>query len=185
MLGGGDGGPGRDTIRALNARREANATVYGGPVRDHIRAMTSGYLVGEVDGDGRDTIDAPRLSYDERKAPIRVDLATGRTNEGDRLGVVREVEGGDGGDTLLGSFTSDRGADIIRGRGGPDTIVGKGIDRFHDGRNRLVGAGRATTCSIRSLTTQSRCGAGDDLVYRREAMCLRQIASASRSATTT
>lgn len=87
-------------------------------------------------GGGPDTLlggpGVDAVSYADRAAPVRVDLAAGtagQTGEGDALSSIEDVLGGDGPDTLLGDnewnvLEGGDGADVLDGRRGRDDVYG-------------------------------------------------------------
>lgn len=117
-----DGGPGDDTLTG-GAEED---TLDGGPGADRIDG-----------GAERDT-----LSFAGRDAPVTVDLAAGRTSDGDVVSGVERAEGGNGPDRLLGGpaaefLTGGPGDDVVRGSGGDDTLEGDiGADTVEGGGGR-------------------------------------------------
>jgi hypothetical protein len=152
LVGGGGwddlrGGPGTDVLAA----GAGNDELDGGLGGDQING-----------GAGRD-----RMSYNERRTPVEVDLARGfESGDGDVIAAVESVVGGRGDDLLTGSVRRDEllgggGDDHLRGRSGGDVLAGEyrtsspggddvldggaGNDALHGegGDDRLVGgAGR-------------------------------------------
>jgi Ca2+-binding RTX toxin-like protein len=140
------GGAGDDTI--LSGPGEDFLT--GGPGSDRIAA---GPGPDRIHGDGAapygaDVIDGGEdasrdtVLYDERSAPVHVDLANpgadGEAGEGDRLAGVEKVIGGAAGDELRGDAgpnelvaggdTHKRAPDVLDGREGDDTLSGSSTD---------------------------------------------------------
>jgi Ca2+-binding RTX toxin-like protein len=109
------GGPGRDTLLG----GEGEDRLDGGPGADRIDGGGSAWNL---------------LSFRGRRAGVSVDLARGRTSDGDRIARIRTVVGGHGDDRLLGGPGDDilwgrEGDDVLRGRGGRDLLdCGKGRD---------------------------------------------------------
>jgi Ca2+-binding RTX toxin-like protein len=104
-----DGGAGDDTLSGGGD----DDTLAGGSGADRLDG-----------GAGTDT-----LSFAGRPAGVTVDLARGRTSEGDVLAGFEAVDGGDGRDRLLGSSAAETlrggaGADVLRGGGGDDVLEG-------------------------------------------------------------
>ncbi len=148
------GGPGNDTLAGTCTGVSCGVTVLaGGPGDDVLRGgPASDELSGDGNGApwplpgdrpapdagrGNDAIDGgggtDTLTYRERRAGVRVDLARRRADgpgdERDRLAGVEVVEGGDGDDVLLGDGGAQRlwggpGDDRLEGRGGDDVLHG-------------------------------------------------------------
>jgi Ca2+-binding RTX toxin-like protein len=122
------GGPGRDTL--LGGAGEDR--IDGGPGADRIDGGASAW---------------DSLSFRGRRAGVTVDLARGRTSDGDTVANIATVIGGHGADRLFGGPRDDGllgggGDDELRGRAGKDTLFGgPGADRLSGGRgaDRLAG----------------------------------------------
>ena len=150
---GVDGGPGNDTLTG-------DGTLSGGDGNDR--------LVGGADSDlldggrGNDTLDggpgADWLDYEDRTAPVAIDLATGHageTGEDDTFVGMENARGGKGADTISGddgpnileaNFPTDDhgGRDTIAGRGGDDDLIGSQDSDVligGDGQDHLEGRG--------------------------------------------
>lgn len=128
--GGGDfvdGGLGADTLISVGAISAARDTLVGGAGADHLQS--SGGL-GAI------------ISYRTSPGGVRIDLAngTGQFNDatGDSFSAIRNVEGSQFGDTLLGlgdgglflglgghdSISSPNGMNTLAGGEGDDTLTG-------------------------------------------------------------
>ena len=150
------GGDGNDVLRG----RAGWDTLVGGAGDDRLYggrggdALTGDGHVRQEDGAppvaaGDDVIDGGPgrdfATWTERRAPIRVDLASrrlaGRTGERDRVRGIEDVAGGHGRDTLRGTdgpndLLGGRGADRLDGRGGDDVVdAGWAIGRAYLGGN--------------------------------------------------
>jgi hypothetical protein len=128
-----DGGPGDDEMWA----GRTSSQVLGGGGRD---VMHGGETMRDGDqegaggdaGPGPDVFDATssphvRVSYSDRRAPVRVDLRRGvggQVGEGDIFNGIRNVEGGSGDDRLFG----DSGLNVLLGGPGFDRLSGRGGD---------------------------------------------------------
>jgi hypothetical protein len=153
MLGsGGDGlfgdilngGPGNDSLRG----DQGQDTLRGGGGRDDLSggAGDDTMLDGDVDGATGDAAPGPDsfdgglgvdvVDYHRRVAPVVVDLAAGKSGEGDYLTGVESVIGGRGNDRLAG----DDGHNVLDGRRGRDQLIGRGGD------DELQGAGGPVSC---------------------------------------
>jgi RTX calcium-binding nonapeptide repeat (4 copies) len=158
------GGGGHDTLRG-----------NGGP-----DLLTDGDAPGAPDadildggsGDGPD--DRPGVdlvSYDDRKASVRIDLTAadadgvttaGQAGEGDRVRRVESFEGGEGDDVMIGGERADRlaggpGADDLSGHNGADVLAGgKGPDAVRGGR----GDDEILVEPVRRSRDRLRCGSG-------------------------
>lgn len=114
-----DAGSGADRITGGPDREE----IEGGPGPDRIDG-----------GGGGDSLD-----FSARYAPVTVDVAAGRTGEGDAFVNVARIIGGHAGDRMDGSERGDvliggPGPDVLRGRGGEDLLNGEaGHDRLYGG----------------------------------------------------
>lgn len=130
-----DGGPGDDVLTGT----ELGDTLTAGPGRDTVRGgagpdtIAEGEATPEADvldgGDGND-----QIQFAGRVLPVLVDLASagaevaGTAGEGNAVSAFEEALGGDGADTLLGSFT----AAPETGSLSLDLLGGKGDDRIVD-----------------------------------------------------
>ena len=160
LLGGGarsslHGGAGPDTLRGGSGDDELNggSTEVGNLETSDGPDRISG-------GPGNDTI-----SYAGRTTGVTVDLATadgdGEAGEHDAVALdVENARGGEAGDVLLGSATSNellgsRGPDRINGRGGYDFLAGEAdadtITATGDGVADLVDCGSDTTTAMPPL----------------------------------
>ena len=198
-LRGGDhltGGPGRDRV-------------YGGSGDDDL-------LDGETDrraapdlfrgGTSQDTIGADRgdvIDYGLRRRPVRIDLARGRTNTGDRILGLESIVGGSGADRLRGDGDDNilegrggddlirgrRGADIpIGGRGDDDVAGGSGDDVVwgNSGRDGLSGgSGDDLLISRDGQAEDVACGRGDDVVRSNPTDRLRRDCETATASTLT
>jgi len=145
----GDG----DDLAMIGADVQVHAVLQGGEGEDTLRSAQPG---DDFDGGpGADRIDAmvgdATLSFRGRRSGVTVDLAAGRTSEGDVINGIAAVFGGHGRDRLLGgpggeALLGFEGADTLRGRGGRDTLFGgAGPDLLLGGRgsDSLIGGGGA------------------------------------------
>jgi hypothetical protein len=159
-----DGGPGDDMLTGS----EDSDMLLGGGGRD--RASGGGGSDTFMDGDGADVaIDddvfdggpgRDSVSYDNRRAPVRIDLhtssaITGQSGESDAMTDVEGGSGGEAGDritTAAGGGTADggRGGDVLDGGDGQDTLGGG------DGDDVIRGAGGNDEINV---------GGGNDRVY--------------------
>jgi hypothetical protein len=144
-----DGGGGIDTLKG----RAGDDRLFDG---DTTASPDSDVLDG---GSGND-----RVEYWLRTAPVIVDLnapnTAGQAGENDKLLSIEGAQGGSAADTLTGNdeandFIGYRGADVIDGRGGNDTIDG--------GKTQKGGAGDDTLTGVEKSGTVA-CGDGADLV---------------------
>lgn len=112
----------------------------GGPEDD---ALVPGPGTDRLDGgDGVDELNFGALHH-----PVTVDMAAGRSSEGDSFTRIEAARGGDRADRLIGGPGPDKlygssGDDVILGRGGDDLLSGDtGADRVDGGRgdDTLVG----------------------------------------------
>jgi len=191
ILGDAYGGRGDDTMRLRGTLSFGNVGFVHGDDGDDDISVVGEYRVMERDGDGRDRIHARQVSFERRREPIRVDLRRGRTSDGDHLEGVYRLTGGRGPDVLLGSARGEwiKGAfgepeavrDVIRGRGGPDLLVGTstpvqgqrgdllyggpGTDDLKIARPDSGHAGSGRDQITLSKGARVRCGAGVDLVH--------------------
>jgi Ca2+-binding RTX toxin-like protein len=144
-------------------------------------------------GDERDVIDGgpgadllaggenyDDLSYERRRAPVSVDLASGtagEAGEGDRVSGFETVIGGRGDDSLRGAGADEvldggPGDDALRGGFGADTLFGNvGADRLEGGAgdDQLFGdPGQGDGVEnpiIRLRADRLDGGAGDDMLF--------------------
>jgi hypothetical protein len=133
-----DGGEGTDRVTG----GAGEDIVLGGPGADVVRGGAGDdVLVGDGPfgsdspevAPSPDAIDggpggADRVSFEKRRAGVRIDLAAGTAAE-DHLISVEDAQGGMGDDVLLGNdgpqfFEDSEGVDAVDGRGGDDQIVG-------------------------------------------------------------
>jgi hypothetical protein len=151
-----DGGHGSDTLTG----GPDDDTLDGGPGADRLDG-----------GAGEDV-----LSFNARSAGVMVDVASGRSSDGDSFTSLEAVLGGAGADRLLGGpgpdvFRGGPGNDTLRGRGGDDTLSGElGADRLEGGAGAdllsgdpLQGDGYYTPI-IKLRRDVLRGGSGDDLL---------------------
>jgi hypothetical protein len=133
-----DLGDGADRVDASGLSNGTAATVDGGAGDDTL--IGSAFDDTLTGGAGNDTIDGgagtDTLSFDERRAAVRVDLhagsATAAGGERDTLANIENVRGGSGDDVLIGDgganeLTGGGGNDELRGRGGADSLAGNGL----------------------------------------------------------
>lgn len=128
-----NGGLGDDVVKGVKA------AVLGGAGNDSLLAAA---LSLAVPGPGRDRVKRGRLSYEDAKHPVRVDLARGRAyGQGmDILTGVHAVYGSEFGDVLKGDehdndLSSGGGNNTVYGRGGDDDIFsGDGNDTLYGRR---------------------------------------------------
>ncbi|MCZ4495645.1 MAG: hypothetical protein JWM25_228 [Thermoleophilia bacterium] len=148
LLGGGrrtglSGGDGADMLTAGNGddvlHGGSGADTLNGKLGDDELTGGSTELGDTFTSDGPDIINGgpgnDTVSYEGRTTAVTVDLATaggdGQANEDDAIALdVENARGGEAGDSLLGSATSNelfggRGADTINGRGGFDSLSGE------------------------------------------------------------
>lgn len=156
------GGPGRDTLRGSDG---SNDILQGGDGDD---VLDGGFGDDTLDGGaGDDVLTAnlgadlyrggtgiDQLTYASYTAPITVTIgggtADGQVGESDDVAAdIERVDGGSGGDTLIGSAGNEQlygglGADTLDGAGGADVLAG-GADgdtlRARDGVTDLVSCG--------------------------------------------
>jgi Ca2+-binding RTX toxin-like protein len=174
-----DGGPGDDTVRG---GRKAD-DLFGGAGADVLRGgpgfdTLSGDGPSDVPHPGRDLLDGgvgtDTVTYEERHAPVSVDLREGRggrRGEGDRLRRIEDIGGGNAADILRGDASANKisadrltgeaggggsGRDVLVGRGGPDQLMG--ITR---GTVFLGGGGNDVIFSL-SRRDPLGCGPGQD-----------------------
>ena len=149
------GGSGDDVLTA-------GTTARGGPGRDRLKAPWM------VDDDGpraaRDRYEGQWVSYEGRRADVRIDLRGGRAGE-DVLVGVRDATGGSGDDVLIGTgggneLAGGPGDDRIAGLGGDDRLSAGDRDRVDAG----AGDDTVTTRTFPEAEAQLRCGAGRDFV---------------------
>ena len=196
-LGDGDylhGGAGDDTIRG----GDGHDNLLGGTTIDSglaagIDALDGGAgndSLDDQDGIGRpapgpDTLDGGAgedsvHSYALRRAPVTIDLRSGRGSgedgEGDTLTAIENAYGGAGDDTLIGDdgpnrLDGDRGRDVIRGGGGDDHLtsdVNPREDRPQTaaaeyGPDRVsAGDGNDVVETLAALQSEITCGSGRD-----------------------
>jgi Ca2+-binding RTX toxin-like protein len=128
-----DGGAGDDRI----AGSPFFDHIIGGPGSDVLDGRRGNDLFDQGGEQGSDTIrGGSGLDALQWRAttPLRIDLSAG-TFEGGTVASIEKVQGGQAGDTLIGSDSPDMlqgggGADVIAGRGGADLLVGDGHDTF-------------------------------------------------------
>jgi Ca2+-binding RTX toxin-like protein len=143
------GGPGDDILVGGPHRDQLDGggghdMLFGG---DDTDVLTDGDLSGAPGdaGPGPDLMDGGAgqdfVSYEQRTAPVTVDLGSGapagEPGDGDALRNVEGVYGGSAGDRLTGSSADNE----LRGRDGPDVLTGLGgADTLFGGagRDRLV-----------------------------------------------
>jgi Ca2+-binding RTX toxin-like protein len=142
-----EGGRGADTLRG--SRGQVNSlfgdTIAGrraGGVDVLVGGQASDFLLG---GPRDDTLDGRRgrdeASYSNETSRVFVSLPAGRAEapaHTDALTSIENVEGGDGGDTLIGNagrnrLTGEGGKDELRGNAGDDRLVGDGGGLFVGG----------------------------------------------------
>jgi hypothetical protein len=137
-----DGGSGDDV---LDARSGFMAGFDGGGGTDHLYGAEFESFLADGDRDGAEGDAAPgpdvieggpgrdTVSYRQRTADVRVDLADGRPEgahgEGDIVRAVESVDGGAGDDRLAGDqhgnwLNGGLGDDVLTGRGGDDALGG-------------------------------------------------------------
>ena len=143
---------------------DVDAVFDGGPGADRV--------------DGRSARDV--LSFTGRREGVTVDLAAGRTSDGDVLTGIETVWGGDGPDRLLGGrgadvITGGPGADVLRGRGGNDVLSGDvGADVVDGGAGNDTLSGDPVqgdgyyTPIIRLSRDVLRGGSGRDVILARD-----------------
>ena len=168
------GGLGDDVVRGRRGRDRVNGgtgedRLYGGAGPDRLSDEDGGdgpigpdKLVG---GRGRDIVE----SYRNRQRPVFVNLSrpggNGQRGEDDSLSSIENVMSGPAADTLVGNATGNKiigGAsdDVIRGRGGNDTLTAAPFeaDRVHGGGgDDHIRASPAASAVV-------RCDAGADRV---------------------
>ncbi len=137
------GGPGADTLAGPGGRFD------GGPGADRIDGGPGLGLAGGF------------LSFRSRRVGVSVDLARGRTSDGDVLVGITAVVGGHGPDRLLGGPDDEvlyggEGTDVLVGRGGKDALDGDG------GPDRLFGGAGADHLSGGAGADRLSGGAGAD-----------------------
>lgn len=145
-------GDGND-LAVVGAGVQVTAVLHGGEGKDTLRSAQPG---GRFDGGaGADRIDAAAgdgvLSFRGRRSGVTVDLADGRTSDGDTIAGITTVFGGHGSDRILGGAAAEvllgnEGADTLRGGGGGDTLFGgSDADRLFGGSggDQLIGDGGA------------------------------------------
>lgn len=143
-----EGGRGADTLRGSRTRVNS---LFGDTIAGR-RPGGGDVLVGGRAGDfllggpNDDTLDGRRgrdeASYGNETSRVFVSLPAGRAEapaHTDTLTSIENVEGGDGGDTLIGNaarnrLTGEGGKDELRGNAGDDRLVG-------DGGGLVVGGG--------------------------------------------
>ena len=159
-LGDGDDGavvvPGAATL----------AVLLGGEGSDELLGGDGDDLIDG--GAGADRLDGGagwnRLSFRGRREGVTVDLAAGRTSDGDSVANIKTVVGGHGDDRLLGSRGDDGllgwdGDDTLHGRGGEDTLFGE------RGADRLDGGGGDDQLYGGTGADRLNGGGGDDQLY--------------------
>ena len=145
------GGPGRDLLFGGSGRD----VIHAGPGNDRLDGGR-----GDDQLDGLAGID--RVLYDERRAPVTVDLRVGSgggRGEADVIAGVEEILGGLATDDLAG----DDGPNLIIGGrgGGRDEITGRGGNDHLSGHR--VSGGPGDDLLGGDLVS---CGAGHDLIVR-------------------
>jgi hemolysin type calcium-binding protein len=148
-----DGGAGSDTLTGTDSTSSSGDELRGGPGADELHGgdgMDSLQGDSDVAAPAPDVLDggagSDTITYFGRETPVFVDLerpsSAGGPGEGDRLSGVENVEGGRGGNTLLGdagpnhlsgSKEPTAAGDVIDGRGGDDALFGSPAS------DRLVG----------------------------------------------
>ena len=135
-----NGGRGDDVLD-LRSQGFASGTLDGGGGRDELYGGEFGGVLTDGDRDGAagdagpgpDVLngggsDYDSVSYQQRRKPISVDLASARpagaAGEGDIIRAVESVIGGSGPDQLAGTD----GPNALVGSGGADTLIGRGGD---------------------------------------------------------
>jgi Ca2+-binding RTX toxin-like protein len=133
-------GDGADTL-AVAGGLGVLAQLHGGDGDDVLAGgdeedvLDGGPGADRVDGGGGTDV----LSFAGRSESVTVDLAARRTSDGDVLGGLEVVAGGDGPDRLLGGAAGEalrggEGDDVIRGQGGDDVLDGElGADTIDGG----------------------------------------------------
>ncbi len=116
--------------------------------------------------------DFDTVIYSGRSRPVSVDFDgrgdDGERGEGDHVDPsIDGVEGGSGGDRLIGDADGDHfegrgGADLIRGGGGADLLVGAFISRTLSGLDRSAGAQLGDRIFGEGGSDDVRGGGGDD-----------------------
>lgn len=144
-----EGGTGADTLRGSRSRvNSLFGDTIAGSAAGSADALTAGrgndFLLG---GPGDDTLDGRRgsdeASYRDETSRVFASLNRGRAEapaHTDRLISIESLEGGNGGDTLVGDarankLTGEGGKDELRGNSGNDRLVGGG------GNNVFTGGG--------------------------------------------
>ena len=144
-----EGGTGADTLRGSRSRvNSLFGDTIAGLAAGGADALTAGrgndFLLG---GPGDDTLDGRRgrdeASYRDESSRVFASLNRGRAEapaHTDSLISIEALEGGDGGDTLVGDarankLTGEGGRDELRGNAGNDRLVGGG------GHNVFTGGG--------------------------------------------
>jgi hypothetical protein len=158
-----EGGPGDDALRG----RGSVDRLDGGGGRDRLFGGENDDTLIDSDRgsdrlDGGDSHD-DSVSYEQRAAGVSVDLARGRSGEGDALAGIENVIGGAGNDRIRGtdredSIFSGAGNDTIAALGGHDSVnAGDGDDVVvgGEGHDALDGGRGADSAA---------CGRGRDTV---------------------
>jgi RTX calcium-binding nonapeptide repeat (4 copies) len=159
-----DGGPGDDVLLG----GIWNDRLNGGGGRDELRGGLENDIL--LDGDGA-TTDADVLdggpggdwvSYEDRTAPVTVDLAEPGPDAEDTLLGIEHVHGGRGDDRLAGDdgpnvFDDEGGRNELLGRGGADAVYAAASGRVACGGGRDV---------VRGVTRQARLAPDCEKVVR-------------------
>jgi hypothetical protein len=128
-------GPDHGTLGVVTFWGVANLT--GGTSNDTFKFASDGSVSGKIDGDGGTNW----LDYAACTTPVTVNLAADTaTGVGGGIAHIRNIRGGQGGDTLIG----DAQGNILIGGAGPNTIVGG------TGRSLLLGGKGKDTITGRS-----------------------------------
>jgi Ca2+-binding RTX toxin-like protein len=142
-----EGGRGADTLRGSRARvNSLFGDTIAGRRAGGVDVLVGGRAGDFLDGGPRDdTLDGRRgrdeASYANETSRVFVSLPAGRAEapaHTDALTSIENVEGGDGGDTLIGNagrnrLTGEGGKDELRGNAGDDRLVGDGGGFFVGG----------------------------------------------------
>jgi Ca2+-binding RTX toxin-like protein len=180
----------------LDARMAGNAGLDGGSGRDELLGSPGSDLIDDGDGvhPDRDLIEggggSDWLSYEDRHAPLTVDLARGvggARGERDVLRSIEEVTGGAGDDVLRGTASRDalrggpgddrlvggRGRDELDGADGDDVLLlGPGRDNGDggEGDDRIDGGPGADDIAGRGGADVIRGGTGADAIWPGESI---------------
>ena len=170
------GGPGPDRLIG----GVGDDSLYGGGASDTLVGGAGADVLGGDDARrrplGADSLDGgpgdDTVTYEERRAPVRVDLArpgrAGARRERDSLRSVENLIGGEAHDVLLGNAGDNllQGSDtLFQHRGSGDTLAGRGgNDELLDfgGASRLNGGAGNDELSGVDARDRLRCGRGRD-----------------------